>query len=483
MNEKNISVKKNLVYNVVYQMVTLLIPLITVPYISRVLGANGVGISSYTNSLAQYFVILGTIGISLYGNRQIAYVRDDKKKLSTTFWAITILKTVTTGIALIIYIIIFGRETSYKEVFLIQGINILVATFDISWLFMGLEDFKKTVLRNLLVRIFGVILIFTLVKNVNDVALYVFINAGTALLGNLSMWPYLKNTVSKVNISLKDITYHIKPALVLFVPQIAIQIYAVLDKSMLGMLSNTTQVGLYQQSQNIVKLVLGLVTSLGVVMLPRMSNIFASGDNAKLKEHLNRSLIGVSYITIPMAFGLASISESFVPWFFGKGFGEVKYLLMISVPILFFIALSNVLGVQYLLPINRNREFTISVTVGAVVNVILNLILIPKYDAFGSCVATVIAEFSVTLVQYIFIYKEIELKPLIKSISKYIIAGIIMMIIVILIGREMKPEIITTLIQCVIGVVIYFGILIVIKDEINKTILEFIKKKIGKLKN
>ncbi|WP_297633607.1 flippase [uncultured Clostridium sp.] len=483
MNEKNISVKKNLVYNVVYQIVTLLMPLITVPYISRVLGASGIGISSYTNSLAQYFVILGTIGISLYGNRQIAYVRDDKKKLSTTFWAITILKTITTLIALVVYIIVFGREANYREVFLIQGINILVATFDISWLFMGLEDFKKTVTRNLIVRVIGVILIFTLVKNVEDVALYVFINVGTALLGNLSMWPYLKNTVTKVKISISDITCHIKPALVLFIPQIAIQIYAVLDKSMLGMLSNTTQVGLYQQSQSIVKLVLGLVTSLGVVMLPRMSNIFANGDNDKLKKHLNKSLIGVSYIAIPMAFGLASISESFVPWFFGRGFGEVKYLLMISVSIVFFIALSNVLGVQYLLPTNRNREFTISVTVGAIVNVILNFLLIPKYDAFGSCIATVIAEFSVTLVQYIFIYKEIELRPLIKAIIKYTIAGIIMTVIVIVIGRFMKPKIITTLIQCVVGVIIYFGALIIIKDETNKIVFKFIKEKIEKSKN
>ncbi|MGL5414768.1 MAG: flippase [Clostridium sp.] len=474
---KSISVKRNVVYNLAYQIVTLFLPLITVPYISRVLGANGVGVSSYTNSIVQYFVILGTIGISLYGNRQIAYVRDDKEKLSVTFWAITILKLITTGVAFIVYMIIFANQKDYKIVFLIQGINILVATIDISWLFMGLEDFKKTVTRNIIVRIIGVILIFTFVKHENDVALYVFINAIMALIGNLVMWPYLSKTVQKVKVKWSDIREHIRPAMALFIPQIAIQIYAVLDRSMLGFLSNTTQVGLYQQSQSIVKLVLGLVTSLGVVMLPRMSNVFASGDRDKLKEHLNRSLIGVSYVSIPMAFGLASIAEKFVPWFFGKGFGEVKYLLIISVPILFLIALSNVLGVQYLLPTNKNRQFTISVTVGAIVNVILNFILIPHYDAFGSCIATVVAELSVTAVQYIFLYKEIEMKPLIKAIFKYMIAGIIMTVIVVFIGRMMEANVITTLIQSIVGVVIYFLALVIIKDETNKLVIEFIIKK------
>ena len=297
-------------------------------------------------------------------------------------------------------------------------------------------------------------------------------------LGNLVMWPYLPKTVSKVKIKWKDIQYHIKPALALFIPQIAIQIYAVLDRSMLGALSDTAQVGLYQQSQSIVKLVLGLVTSLGVVMLPRMSNVFASGDKEKLKEHLNNSLIGVSYVSIPMAFGLASISEKFVPWFFGKGFGEVKYLLIISVPILFFIAISNVLGVQYLLPTNKNRAFTISVTVGAIVNVILNFILIPYLKAFGSCIATVVAEFAVTAVQYALLYKEIDTKPLLKAILKYIIAGAIMTVVVVFIGKFMSATFITTIIQSIVGVIVYFIVLVIIRDEINKLVIEFIIKKL-----
>lgn len=474
------NVKKNLLYNLIYQVITVVIPLMTIPYISRVIGANGIGISSYTNSIVQYFIICGTIGISLYGNRQIAYVRQDKNKLCITFFSIFLLKMATTGLALLVYILIFIHANEYKNIFLIQSLNILAAMIDISWLYMGLEDFEKIVTINIFVRIIGVISIFLFVKDINDIYIYILINACMTILGNLSMWIYIPKKIKKVKIGVEDILVHIKPALILFIPQIATQIYLVLDRSMLGFLTNTKQVGLYQQSQNMIKMVLGLVTSLGVVMLPRMSNIFASGNTEKLKENLNKCLMGVSYVSIPMAFGLASISLKFVPWFFGKGFNEVSYLIIISVPILFFIAISNVLGVQYLLPINKNKEFTISVTIGAVVNLICNIILIPHYRAIGTCIATVLAEFSVTTVQYVFVYKEVDIKLLVKSIIKYLISGIIMLSVVLIIGMFMSSNVITTLFQCISGIVVYFIILIILKDEMNELVINFILEKLIK---
>ena len=316
------SIAKNVMYNLLFQIVTVFMPLITVPYVSRILGKEGIGVYSYTLSIVQYFIILGTLGISMYGNRQIAYVRDDKEKMSKTFWSITFFKAITTSIAFIVYIAIFGFNKEYGNIYLIQGIQILAVTIDISWLYMGLEEFKKTVTRNLIVKIVGVACIFIFVKTYDDLYKYVSINALMAILGNLVMWMYVPKTVSRIKIKFSDMIEHIVPTLQLFIPQIAIQIYSVLDKTMLGILSNTGEVGLYEQSEKIIKLVLSLVTSLGVVMLPRMSNTFANGDNKKMNEYLNRSLQGVAYISIPMAVGLAGISNEFVPWFFGPGFGE-----------------------------------------------------------------------------------------------------------------------------------------------------------------
>lgn len=472
------SIGKNLIYNVLFQIVTLFMPLITTPYVSRVLGKDGVGVYSYTLSIVQYFIILGTLGISMYGNRAIAYDRDDKEKMSKTFWSICFLKIITTGIALILFIVVFGFNKKYGHIYIIQSMNVIAAMIDISWLYMGLEDFKKTVTRNLAVKIIGVICIFIFVKSYEDLSKYIAINGFMILLGNLVMWMYLPKTVSKVKITFREIKDHVLPALQLFIPQIAIQIYVVLDKSMLGTLATVGDVGLYEQSQKIVKLVLSLVTSLGVVMLPRMSNTFASGNIKKMNEYLNNSLKGVSYVSIPMAIGLASIANEFVPWFFGKDFRAISYLLIILAPILFFIAISNVLGTQYLLPSNRTKEFTTSVTTGAIINVILNFILIPKYQATGACISTVVAEFSVTFVQYLFLRKNIERKNVLINIIKYLFAGTIMFIIGRIIGNIMGVGVLTTIIQAFIGAVIYFLILLMLREEINLLAINIFKDKV-----
>jgi O-antigen/teichoic acid export membrane protein len=476
------SIAKNFMYNLMLQVVTLFMPLMTVPYVSRILGKEGIGVYSYTLSIVQYFIILGTLGISMYGNRQIAYVRDNKQEMSKTFWSITYLKIITTSIALVVYILLFGFNKTYGYIYLIQSINIAAAMIDVSWLYMGLEDFKKTVTRNLAVKIIGVVCIFIFVKSYDDLNKYIVINALMVFLGNLVMWMYIPKTVLKMRIKFTDIMKHIIPAFQLFIPQIAIQIYVVLDKTMLGTLANTGEVGLYEQSQKIIMLVLGLVTSLGVVMLPRMSNTFANGDNKKMNGYLNKSLQGVSYVSIPMAVGLAAISNEFVPWFFGKDFSLVSHLMIILTPILFFIAISNVLGIQYLLPANRTKEFTISVTVGAIINVILNLILIPKYKAIGTCVATVIAEFIVTLIQYIYLRNNLEKKSLLKSLGKYVFASVVMFSIVRFIGIYMGAKIITTIIQGTIGVITYLVILILLREEINIVIIRLIVLKLKKFK-
>ena len=169
------SITKNFLYNILFQIVTLIMPLITVPYVSRVLGKDGMGIYGYTGSIVQYFVILGTIGISLYGNRAIAYVRDDKEKMSKTFWSIYLLNLITTSIAFIAYMLIYGFNMEYGYVYMLQSINIVASMVDISWLYMGVEDFQKTVTRNILVKVLGVICVFLFVKSIDDLNIYVVI--------------------------------------------------------------------------------------------------------------------------------------------------------------------------------------------------------------------------------------------------------------------------------------------------------------------
>jgi O-antigen/teichoic acid export membrane protein len=230
-------------------------------------------------------------------------------------------------------------------------------------------------------------------------------------------------------------------------------------------------------------MVLGLVTALGIVMLPRMSNVYANGDREQMNSYLNIGLKGVAYVAIPMSFGIAGISNEFVPWFFGPGFEPVIFLMTVLTPILFFIAMSNVLGIQYLLPSNRTREYTASVTAGAFINLILNLILIPKMKALGACIGTVAAEFVVAAFQYYCLRKEINIKDYLKGLVKYSVAAMIMFVVVRLIGIEMGVKIGTTIVQCLAGVIIYILILTILREKINSilfiALIHWIRKKIS----
>ncbi|KGK91415.1 sugar lyase [Desulfosporosinus sp. HMP52] len=474
------SIAKNLMYNLLLQAATLVLPLMTVPYLSRILGAEGIGIYVYTLTFSQYFIIIGSLGLSLYGNRQIAYTRDNKDRMSRAFWSIFLLRIMTIGLALILYLIIFSKVQIYRPLFMIQILNIVAAMVDLSWLYLGLEDFKKTVTRSLIVKVIGVCLIFTFVRTSKDLNLYVLINVLIELLGNMVMWVYLPNTVNRVRLKFSDLLLHLVPSIKLFIPQIAIQVYVVLDKTMLGVLIGVEEVGYFEQSERIVKVVLGLVTALGVVMLPRMSNIFAKGDKQKMDSYLNISLKGVAYVAVPLTFGLGSISNEFVPWFFGVGFEPVEYLIIALAPILFFIAMSNVMGTQYLLPSNRTREFTASVMTGAIVNVILNLILIPHFRALGACLATVMAEVSVTMVQYYCLRREIAIKEYLKMLAKFCLAAASMALIVRIIGHALGVGAGTTFLQGVAGVVVYIAVLFLLREKINAYILEAAFLRLGK---
>ncbi|MFG6496248.1 flippase [Fictibacillus sp. UD] len=462
------SIAKNYFYNLLYQMVTLILPLITIPYISRVLGTEGVGINAYTNSIIQYFILMGTIGITLYGNKEIAYVRDDKVKLSRTFWGIFYLKCITTFISYVLFMLFLIVVGEYHFIFLLQSVFIIAAVVDISWLFMGLEDFKKTVMRNLFVKIIGVICIFLFVKTSNDLWKYVLILSMSQLLGHLSLWFYLPKTVNKIKLKWQDIKRHLIPSLALFIPQFAIQLYIILNKTMLGILSNLNEVGLFDNADKIVKIVLAIVTALGIVMLPRISNTFARGEIEQVKNYIYNSFDFATYLSVPLMFGLGSIALEFAPWFFGPEFTKTGILICIISPIIVLIAWSNVLGQQFLMPVGRIKGYTVSVIVGAVVNFTFNLLLIGRFHSIGAAIATLIAEFSVTSVQLYYVRQDLQIKKLLHSTWKYLISGIIMYLIVRYIGVALDGGVKSIVIQIIGGIISYFVLLFLLKSDLNK---------------
>lgn len=472
------SVTKNYIYNLVYQILTLIFPLITTPYISRVLGAENIGIYSYTISISTYFILFGSLGISLYGQREIAYLQEKKEMYSKIFWEVVILRFITMSIAMFIFYVTFVNFGQYRMYYTILLLELVANCLDISWFFGGLEEFKKTVSRNIIVKIISIICIFIFVKSYNDLSIYFWIYVLSVLIGNVSLWLYLPKYLQKIRIKELNILRHLKGTITLFIPQIAMQIYTVLDKIMVGsIVLDKSEVGYYEQSQKIVRMLLTVVASLGTVMVSRMANTFAQGNSKKIDEYIKRSFQYVFLLSFPMTFGIISISKCFVPVFFGAGYEKVTILMNIISPIIIAIGLSNVTGMQYLLPTKKQKKFTISVTVGAIINFLVNILLIGKYGAIGASIGTVIAETCVTIAQFIFIRKEFDIKDIFKSSIKYLISAIVMFVFCNIIQNLIDNDLYSIIIQVCVGGVIYITCLLILKDEFIYSILNGIKQK------
>ncbi|AMY14659.1 hypothetical protein BHL83_07715 [Limosilactobacillus reuteri] len=463
---------KNYLYNVVYQILLLLVPLITVPYISRVLGPELVGINSYTNSWMTFFMLVGQMGIALYGNREVAYHRENPIERSKIFWGIELLQVITITCALIAYLgAVLLFSTTFKEYFLLQSFWIIAAGVDVSWYFMGVENFQRIVFRNMLVKLASVALIFLVVKGNNDLGKYIALLGLSNLVGNLTLWPYLKDEIKWVPISTWHPFRHFYPALLLFVPTITTQVYLVVNRLMLGRMSTQSQLGQFQYTDQIIKVILAVVTASGQVMLPHIANKFSKGDVKGIRDSLYNSFDFITAIAIPMMFGIMAIAKQFAPWFLGKQFNDAGILMMIEAPVILFIGWSNVTGTQYLMPINRTKEYTVSVTVGAVINVIANLFLIALWGARGATLATDISEFAVAAVQLVYIRQTISRRKLFGQMWKYLLSGGIMFIITYRLAMIMNMTIPNLAIEVIIGAVIYIiGIFILRAPVINQAI-------------
>lgn len=460
------SITKNYIYNLVYQILILVLPLITTPYTSRVLGAQNIGIYSYTYSILSYFILFGALGVALYGQREIAYVGNDKEKSKKTFLEIVLCRLVTMIIAIIIYYIFYMRNGEYAIYYRIWLLELLATIFDISWFFQGIEEFKKTVTRNVIVRLVSVTLIFVLVKTPADLIKYITIYAVADLIGNLSLWLYLPKYFKGVKVKNIKIFNHLPAIILLFIPQIANQIYNLLDKTMIGnIILDKSEVGYYEQGQKVVRVLLTLVTSLGIVMIPRMASTFASGDKEKVHDYMKKSFKFVFFLAFPIMFGIMSVSEIFVPIFFGKGYEKVAILINVISPTILLTGMANVMGTQYLLPTKKQKEYTISILAGLIVNFILNYILIHLYNSIGASIATVVSQFIVVIVELYMIKSEIEIKEIMKLSYTYITSGLVMLVACLIIKWIIGASLQTMIIQIVVGAAIYMLMLYFLKDD------------------
>lgn len=471
---KKKSLTKNYIYNASYQVLALITPLITTPYLSRVLEADGIGVYSFTTSIVSYFTMFGVLGTLSYGNREIAYLQEDRKTRSKVFWEVEFLSIITAALAFIAYLffVLFIAE-EYHVFYIIQMISFLTIALDVTWLLQAMEEFGKIVGRNLFFKILSIIYVFAFVRTKEDLILHVAGNVIISFLIQASVWAYVPKYVDAPDWKNLKPLRHMKGVMALFIPTIAISTYTVLDKTMIGIFSTPNENGYYEQALNLSRTVLSLITALGAVMLPRLGFHYNRGEKDEVSNLMYQSYRFVWFLGMPLCFGLMGIAGNIVPWFYGDGFMKLTILLPILSLLIPIVGLSNITGTQYLIVTKREKLLTLSVAIGAGVNFLCNIILIPKYSAIGAAIASVIAELLITGIQFIFIRKEISVIKVVSCSWKYLIAAGMMLAVLIMENAKFVPSILNTCIMVVSGAAVYFVVLFILKDEF---LLGYIKK-------
>ncbi len=467
------NIKKNYVLQVSYQILNMVLPFVTSPYISRVLGADALGIYSYAFSIASTFVLFINWGIVNYGCRECSLVRDDKRALSIFFCNLFTMRALVSLIPIFLYIFYIVKFADNKIIFLTQGILLLGAVIDINWLFWGIEEFKITVTRNFVAKILVVGLTFLLVQKQEDLWIYALIMSGGTVISQSVVWINVRKVVYYVKPQIQEIRKHIRPMLILFVAVLANSIYLYADKIMLGVLSTYSQLGYCENSYKVISFPMGLITSLGIVMMPRMSLIYGKSKEQAGKL-IDKSMKYSLILAVAMCFGVMAVADAFAIVFWGKEYAECGNVIKIVAPSFVFMTWNEVLRSQFLIPNGYDKIYTIGIIWGGMTNCILNAISIPRYGARGAALATVITYASITIYQTVKCTGQLPFKKYIKSLFVPLCIGVIMYSAVSLIDCG-EYLMVTLVCKMIVGAIIYCTImgvyLYVTKDDLMRAVI------------
>ena len=480
-NKKNPSIKKNYLYNLTYTLLNTALPLFTAPYLARVLGVDGTGLYAYYYSIAHMFFIFAKLGLNNYGTREISKVRNTDH-LSRVFCEIyyqQLLVSVFVNIVYGIYCVSFVKQPDEKIYAFILWLYVFSSLFDIDWLYSGLENFKLIATRNIIVKIVTVVLIFCFVKSSDDLWLYTLAMSFGYSFGYIYNWIKVRKYIRFEKVKLNNILKHLKPNFILMIPTLALSVYHYIDKIMLGSMVGMIAIGLYDNAEKIIYALTGFINSFGTIMMPRMTYIIASGEQKQNDLYLKRSIQFMMFLMFGMAFGLLAISNKLVVTIFGTEFiaaGPILSALAFTLPATGW---SNVIRTQYVVPSGYDNIFIYTITTGALIDLAVNIILIPIYGIKGAVIGTICAEYSVVIAQFLFLRKKLNYMELIKSSLFAPVCGIIMYLIVKTIPSFISGSINAMIIQIIVGVISYFVLVglyfFIFEKEIADAILHTIK--------
>lgn len=450
------SLKSNCIYNIAYQILAILIPLITSPYLSRVVGAEGLGTYTYVNTIASYFLLFIMLGLNNYGNREIARVRDNNQKTKQVFSEIVVLQFscgFIVSIAYFLYVVLFVKE--YANLYWIQLILIVATGFDINWCCFGLEKFRLTVIRNSIIKVMSALLIFVLVKNSNDVWIYALVLSISTLLSHLAIWPFILKDIGFVRPTFKNIVYHVKPNFVLFLPVVAVSLYTMMDKLMLGIICDKSEVGFYDYAERIISIPRSFIVAIGTVMLPRASNMLQNGKEEENNKLLNRTMMFTLIFCVYFMFIMLWVSNKFIPWYYGSNYERCATFTVLLAPMIVLNAWNNTIRTQYIIPHGYDKVYLCTVSVGAACNVLMNIMLIPIIMGKGAVIATVVSEGVVCMVQFLFMKGKIDYLSFVKELLSLLFLGLIMVFALNLLSISFHYVFVELFFECFCGAIIY----------------------------
>lgn len=475
--------RKDFTYNAIYRLSSIILPLIVTPYIARTLGARNVGLYVFSSTIALYFIMFIKLGLDGYGNKSIAVHKNDRKARSKVFFSIYVMQIVMAIISTALYLIlVFTVLETDRAIYLIQYIYVLSALFDVSWFFHGLQRFRLTAIRSVIAKLMIIGCVFLFVKSDEDLWIYTLIMASSFLFEQIILIPFAIKELSKVKIFLKDITPHILPNLKLFVPLLALSVYMWMDKLMLGIIAGSTvAVAFYAYAENIVNLPKGILLVLDTIMLPKICILVAANKYNEAIDKMKNSMKINLFLSSALCFGIAGVAPVFMPWFLGPEFIQTVPLTIVLSVTMIPMSITSIIQTHYLIPFSKESIYIKAVTIGAFVNLILNIILILKFGAIGAVIGTLGAEIIVCLYELSKIKEIYKYKDLVKDFLPFLVCGIIEFMVIIVFSNLNIKVFYILIMQILIGGSIYivayvFYAIFILKDFKNlKEVLFSIK--------
>lgn len=473
------SLKNNVVLNYINTLASIVFPLITFPYAARILLPEGIGLVNFQNSIIGYITLLSSLGIPLYAVREVARVRDNVEERNRVTVEIALLSLILAAGG---YVIVFAvgelvpQINAHLSLFYILSLSILFTALGVSWFYTAIEDFKFITVRGLIIRALFVVALFLFVKSKEDLLIYGVIIVGSTVGNEFINFIHLRKFINifKLNWSKVNIFRHLKPSFSIFVLNLSVSLYVQLNPVMLGFLSDNTQVGYYTAGSKLSYIILSVVTSMATVLIPHVSNMIQVHDTEKYKQLITKVYHYYMALALPFTIGLIVLSVPLTLVICGNSFYEASYVTAITAPVIIFISITNIIGLQVLYPYGKENYVTYSTIGGAVINLIVDIPLILLWGSKGAAIATFCAELAVLLIQVRLGRSYIPFKYFDDSIKLYVLSSILMGVAVYLTSSLFNKPIIQLLVPTCVGIVVYFLILYYKKDDILFSVLRYI---------